>query len=148
MRTATTKHKRFPITFAKKGRTKQAHKNESDINLIMAKYVRTGVIEHARKFADNYGFATAVDFHEAMNLISEANQMFDALPSKIRAQFDNEPKRFLAFCEDDENAAKLLEMGVELSKPPWKRDDQVVPEKVEPSPKPPPKEDQPAISMP
>ena len=40
----------------KKSRTKQAHAQESDINYIMRKYLKTGLLEHSRKHEPDYGF--------------------------------------------------------------------------------------------
>ncbi len=102
-------------------RTLQAHKDESDINLIMAKYIRSGVIEHGNANSQRYGFAPAVDFREALELINEAETQFAGLPSAIRSKFDNSAEAFLAFCEQPDAVSKLVEMGVETSKPPWKQ---------------------------
>ena len=43
------------------GRTKQAHQKETDINYILAKYTKTGILEHAEKYASRYGFASSDD---------------------------------------------------------------------------------------
>lgn len=125
MKTAYSEKQRVSLEIdPNNGRTKQSHKNESDINLIMAKYIKTGVIEHGRKHAPRYGFATAMDFHSAMNTITEATEMFADLPSKLRARFENDPAKFLAYCEDPDAAAALLKEGDDMSKPPWKQDPQ------------------------
>ncbi len=119
-------------------RTLQAHKDESDINLIMAKYIRSGVIEHGNANSARYGFAPAVDFREALELIDEAKQQFDTLPAKVRKEFDNSAEKFLKFCEQPDAAEKLIELGVEAATPPWKQDkpEPTPPAPTEPTPTP------------
>ncbi len=97
---------------AGESKTKQSFKNECDINHIMAKYQKTGLVDHIAKNAPRYGFAPSIDFHTAQNLILEAQTQFDGLPSKIRAKFDNSPQKFLAFCEDPNNRSEMALLGL------------------------------------
>ncbi len=88
----------------------------------MARFIKTGVIEHGNKHAPRYGFATSMSYHEAKNLQLEADDMFAELPSRVRARFANDPAVFLKFCEDPKNIEKLVDIGDEESTPPWKKD--------------------------
>ena len=106
------KNSKQSIKFPKKGRTKQWHKKECDINQIMAKYQKTGVIDHVNTHQENYGFATSEDLHESLNLINTANDMFADLPSKARVEFNNEPGQFLDFVQDPKNHSKLYDLGL------------------------------------
>lgn len=92
--------------------TKQSFKNECDINRIMARYTKTGVIEHLNRNKPEYGFAPEVDFRQALELIDKASDMFDKLPAKIRAKFDNDPGKFLGFVENPENRSEAALMGL------------------------------------
>ena len=74
--TAYQQKNRHQIDFGKKSRTKQAHAKECDMNYIMRKFLKTGLIEHQRKHQPDYGFATSHDFHTSMNIITKANSMF------------------------------------------------------------------------
>ena len=38
--------------------------------------------------------------------------MFMTVPAHIRAEFDNDPAKFLAFVQDDANTEKMREMGL------------------------------------
>lgn len=96
---------------------KQSFKDQCDINKIMAKYQKTGAIDHLNKHGANYGFATAIDFHESMNLVTSAQQMFDDLPSDIRTKFYNSPAQFLDFVQNPENADQLVELGLATAAP-------------------------------
>ncbi len=103
---------RVQVHFEGNGRTKQADKDSCDINVIMAKYMKTGLISHAAKYAGEYGFAPAVNFHEAMNIVTRGEQMFAELPAKVRDRFLNDPGRFLEFVQDEKNREEMVEMGL------------------------------------
>ena len=106
------KHLRVQIKFAKKGRTKQWHKKECDINQIMQKYQKTGVIDHLNTHKEQYGFATSTDLKESLQMIQTANDMFADLPSKARTKFDNDPGQFLDFVQDPNNESELHNLGL------------------------------------
>jgi len=97
------------------GLTEQNHKDETDINQIVRKYNKTGLIDHLNQFEKQYGDMTGYDYQDAMNTIAAANTMFEGLPSAIRNKFDNGPAKFINFVDDEANADKLVEMG--LAKP-------------------------------
>ncbi len=104
-------------------RTHQSGKDECDINKIMAKYVRTGVLDHQKEYGENYGFATSLDLLEAMTIVTKANEMFDDLPAEVRIKFNQDAGEFLDFTQDPENSAELIKMGlakVEGESPPQK----------------------------
>ncbi len=93
-------------------RTHQSGKDECDINLIMARYVKTGTLDHQKQHGDNYGFATSIDLHEALSTIEQANSMFNDLPSSIRTKMQNDPGQFLDFVQNPDNEAELITMGL------------------------------------
>ncbi len=113
-----TPRKRVQINFEGKGRTKQSMKDECDINMIMAKYQKTGAIAHVNDHGANYGFATSLDFSEAMRLIKTAQDMFNGLPSSIRTRFANDPAQFLDFVQDADNEAEMAKLGLIPEKEP------------------------------
>ena len=81
--------KRVQLKCPGKGKTKQGFKDETDINQIMKKYMKTGILENAKQFEPEYGFATSDDFQASMEIITKAQTMFDALPSQARSYFQN-----------------------------------------------------------
>jgi len=91
--------------------TKQSFKDECDINKIMEKYRVTGAIAHLNKHEARYGFATALDFRESLEVVTEAQAQFDDLPSHIRFKFGNSPETFLAFVQDPDNAQEIGRHG-------------------------------------
>ncbi len=108
------------------GRTKQAFKSECDINTIMKKYEKTGVIPQLSNPGE-YGIATSTSFHEAMNTVKEAERMFGALPPGLRNRFEGDPARFLDFVGDEDNHAEMMELGL-MERPPGEG----LPEKEDP----------------
>ncbi len=103
---------RVSMKFASKGRTRQSETASCDINKIMAKYVKTGQVDHVAKHGGSYGFATSVSFHEAMNVVTKAESMFLDLPAATRKRFGNDPADFLDFVQNPANSEALADMGL------------------------------------
>lgn len=104
---------RFQTDCAKQpSMTVQSAKKECDINNIVAKYQKTGAIEHANRYEPQYGEVTSVTFQDAMNQVTSAQQMFDDLPSSIRQRFEGDPGAFLDFVADPSNAEEMAELGL------------------------------------
>ena len=89
-----------------KSRTRQSHAADCDINNIMAKFQKTGSIDHVAKHGPQYGEVTAITYHEAQNLVIEAQDMFNDLPSSARAKFENDPRNFMDFVQNDTGASR------------------------------------------
>lgn len=94
------------------GRTRQSFKAECDINNLVAKYQKTGAVDHFAAHGAQYATVPAVSFTAAMNLVTSAQQMFNDLPSKLRKKFGNSPRNFLEFVQDPDNADEMRELGL------------------------------------
>lgn len=94
------------------GLTKQNHKDECDVNLILSKYQKTGVLQHRQQFEPQYDDATGYDFQDAMNLVISSQNMFNELPSSMRKKFENNPVKFMNFVNNPENQDQMIEMGL------------------------------------
>lgn len=92
--------------------TQQSFKDECDINTIMRRYQATGLIDHVRRDIPQFQDVTGYDFHEAMNLVSEARALFLDLPSSVRERFSNDPGQFLDFVNNPANAEEMVKMGL------------------------------------
>jgi len=106
--------------------THQSMKDECDINRIMLKWQKTGVIDHAKTFEGQYADFTHVtgDYQEHMNAVIQANEMFGTLPSTVRKRFNNDPGEFLEFVGDPDNLEEMQRLG--LSKTPLSEPSEVV----------------------
>lgn len=111
-RTAYGPRNRVVLVCPEKGRTKQSHKAECDINNILAKFARTGVLEFVNERQGQYGDVTGIDFQNAQNLVAEATETFAQLPSKVRNEFDNDPAAYLDFVSDPNNTDRMIELGL------------------------------------
>jgi phage internal scaffolding protein len=92
--------------------TEQAHKKETDINLIIQKYDKTGLISHVSSFEGRFGDLTGLEFKEMMDKVTNAQSMFNNLPAEIRKEFDNTPEKLLTFMENPENRQRAIELGL------------------------------------
>ena len=111
---------RQPFATEGESLTKQADKKSADINHIMARYEKTGLIEHVNRFEGSYGDYMEIpeDYQGCIDMVREAQEMFQTVPSRIRAEFDNDPGQFLAFVSDPENREAMGEMGLLPKSPP------------------------------
>lgn len=85
------------------GCTHQEQKDDCDINNILEKYRRTGVVNHLNKYGEQYGDFTQIDYQTAQNQVATVNSMFADLPAQERARFNNEPQQFLEFIAQQSN---------------------------------------------
>lgn len=96
--------------------TKQAHKNECDINYLMDRYERTGLFYDPSEPGSNrlpeFGDFSDFDYLDAMNAVNEANDRFAELPARMRARFENDPAKLLAFLADERNREEALSLGL------------------------------------
>lgn len=105
--------KRGQISFkGVKTLTKQSFKDECNINNILARYIKTGVITHVNNMVPQYGDSPSLDLLEAYQIVEQAQNSFMALPAVIRAKFDHDPAKFLEFVEDPQNAHLFAEYGL------------------------------------
>lgn len=92
---------------------KQSFADECNINVIMAQYRKTGLIEHVNKYQGNYEtLPSSMDYHSMLNQAIAAKEAFAGLTAEIRFKFHNDPEEFLAFVEDPDNTEEMIEMGL------------------------------------
>lgn len=103
------------VSFATDGpsRTKQADAAACDINNILARYRKTGVVEHLNRFGGDYGdYSSAQDYHTSLNQVLAAREVFDSLPSQLRRRFGNDPALFLDFVGNEANRDEMMSLGL------------------------------------
>lgn len=91
----------------------QQYREESDINTIVERFNLTGTMPTNLKpptYADYTDEIT--DYQTAWNMVVRARETFMQLPAKVRTRFDNDPQKFLTFCEDPENADEAKKLGL------------------------------------
>lgn len=115
--TAYGTKQKTPTFFTQPTRTKQSHKDECDINNILARYKKTGVINFTNRHEPQYADVTGADYQEAQFIVARAKGLFAAMPAHLRARFDNEPGKFLAFVQDEKNREEAESLGLLKPKP-------------------------------
>lgn len=107
-------------------RVDSSAKKESDINVIVARYKKTGVLgDEARKAMAQYGdFSQIPSFVEMQEKILHARELFAALPATVRRQFGNDPGEFIEAAKTPEGIEllKKLGLGKEEAPPPSQPD--------------------------
>lgn len=95
--------------------TKQEFADQSDPNFIFDRHKRGMDIspffnQRAPRYIDLTDLPS--DYHSALNAVTKANQAFNSLDPRVRAHFDNDPRAFVDFVSNPENADVLVEMGL------------------------------------
>lgn len=104
---------RVMVEFPEETMTKQAFKDECDINNILRRFEKTGQLPDLIKQNPQYGdFSNVPEYQQALNTVQHAQEQFAALSSKIRERFANDPAKFLQFATDPANAPEMVRMGL------------------------------------
>lgn len=99
------------------GRTKQAYKDQCDVNRIMARAERAGGLAHLVRHGAQYGDFAGFDFMDAQLKLARAKEIFEELPAKIKKEFNNNAGAFFEFANDPDNAGRLEEIFPVLAEP-------------------------------
>jgi len=92
---------------------KQSFKDECDVNTILNRASKTGLINHVNRFQGDYSdVTTASDYQTSVNAVMDAHDAFMELPSGIRKRFSNSPEEFLAFVHNPDNLDAMVDMGL------------------------------------
>ena len=130
------RHLRVTKSTSNESQVQQSMAAECDINKIMERHNKTGLVTHINPAIPQYGDFTQVqDYHSALNQVIDAQMAFDTLPASIRAKFQNDPGQFLDYMSDDENLDEKRKLGLLPPERPKKPQDD---EKIEKDPPAPP----------
>jgi len=95
---------------SEKSKTRQSDADSADINVILER-MKIGYEVPKDVRVPRYGdFEDAMDFESSMNAIRAAELSFMAMSGKVRAEFGNDPQRFLDFCEERDSEGKLANL--------------------------------------
>jgi len=96
----------------------QSQKDEADINTIVRNFGVTGRLPQTLRLPEYGDFSGIDDYRTAIEAVRRAEANFLAIPSSIRAEFNNDPGAFADFCSDSANLPKLREWGLAPALPP------------------------------
>lgn len=102
------------------GRVRASMKDECDINRIMSRYAKSGLVTHLAAGKPRYMDVSDVgDYRSLVERVARAEKVFLRLPAKVRASFQNSAAVFLDAVADPGRRPELEALGVlEPSKPP------------------------------
>lgn len=94
-------------------RTKQSFAEETDVNHIMAKWKKTGTVDHVNMSQPMYtSYPIPQNYQDAVDLVVEAQEQFQNLDAGVRRRFNNDPQELLAFIADSDNQAEAVTLGL------------------------------------
>lgn len=115
-----TEKKAWPSTdfTGDKGFTVQADRDDADINKIIARFNKSGVLPPTMKGEPFYGDASDFDdLQGALLKVKAADELFMQYPAELRERFDNDPVKMLDFLADEGNRKEAEELGLVVPRP-------------------------------
>lgn len=102
----------FGLVFDEPSLTDQSQRDDTDINVLVRRWMRTGVMPQVRS-AGTYGDFTGVgDYQSALERVRAADDQFLTLPASVRRAFGDDPAALLAALDDPSQHAELVRLGV------------------------------------
>jgi len=94
--------------------TQQQFKEEADINTIVDRFMKSGVLPTPASMPQYVDYEGVFDFQTAMNAVRAADENFMRMDAKVRARFNNSPQEFLEFFANPENTQEAIRLGLAL----------------------------------
>lgn len=94
--------------------TQQSFASEADINTIVDRFMKSGVLPTPSVMPQYIDFEGVFDYHSAMNVVRQADEAFMRLDARTRARFNNSPQLFLEFFADPANSEEAIRLGLAL----------------------------------
>lgn len=102
-----------PAPWADDGRTQQHFGEKVDINNIVAKYRKTGIIEHVKRAKERYGdFTDLANYANNLDKVAKAQQSFEMLPAELRNHFKNSISGFFDYIKNPNNREQCEKWGI------------------------------------
>lgn len=113
IRTAYDPSEDAGISFeGEKSLTVQSEKDNCDINVLMARYEKSGVLPVMNRppvYADVFDIPS---FQESLETVIAAQNAFDSLDAKVRDRFNNDPAKLIEFLAEEDNYHEALKLGL------------------------------------
>lgn len=124
------------LAFEGESLTQQHFKDAVDINNILAKYRKTGIIEHVKRAKAIYGdFTELAEYTKNLDKVAKAQQSFEMLPAELRNQFKNSIPGFFEYIQDPKNKEQCIAWGIFEKDEEAKAGTPAAPAPAEPEPK-------------
>lgn len=96
--------------------TQQQYKDDCDVNIIMERYMKTGMMPQSVAPMLEGDFSNLPSYAEAMQTVIDAQDMFMEIPAKIRLKFENDPQQLINYLADPSNDEEAIKLGLKLPK--------------------------------
>lgn len=117
---------RRPVVACGETRTKQSFADQVNINKIIERHRKTGMVSHLNAAEPFYGDVSELrSYEESLMVVQKATDLFMGMSSSVRARFDNDPQKMIEFLEDPKNHEEAIKLGMVLPRK------EVVPQEVE-----------------
>lgn len=96
-------------------RTKQEFLEESDVNFIVNQYEADGILpplDGREPIYGDFSDPNLGNYHEALNMVQGAQELFQRLPARVRERFGNDPAELIAFVQVDANRQEAFDLGL------------------------------------
>lgn len=102
------------ILFSQESLAQQHFRDECDVNMIVDRYVKTGVMEHLADVPPHYADVSEIptDLISAYDAVYRAENAFMDLPSDLRKSLNNDPSRLGEWLSNPENKASAVKFGL------------------------------------
>ncbi len=109
--------------------TKQSEGDACNINLMLARWLKSGVVKITGQRPQYGDFSNVDAYHAAVNRLQAADDEFMRIPAAVRKRAENDVGKFLELVLDQANRDELMELGLDAS---------YFPEVMDPAPPPEP----------
>lgn len=92
--------------------TKQCFRDSVNINTIMAKAKRTGILPIKTDNGVFGDYSNVVDYRDCLDKIMNIEALFLRLPAAVRNKFQNDPGALLSFLQDPKNEDEARKLGL------------------------------------
>lgn len=93
----------YSLTILDESKTQQHMRDECNINKIISRYVKTGLVDHLNQNKAFYADLPNLDYREAYEKVFQAEEAFSSLPSELRNYLDNDPAQFVDWMQSGED---------------------------------------------
>lgn len=95
-----------------RSRTQQHYREIVNVNTIMKKAQKSGVLPVVNQESYYAEIPTSYDYKKMLDRIISIDQKFNALPADVRSKFGNDPDQILKYLKDPKNEKEARELGL------------------------------------
>jgi len=94
-------------------RTQQQFKDQCNINNILARYEKNGMITHINRNTPHYDdYSKLKSFKDSLDIVHTTHDLFMSLPPKVRSRFQNDPAELISFMNNEANKDEAIKLGL------------------------------------